>query len=147
MIRAFVSSFLALTLLWSNSHNYWHWHWYGKWFFLMCGWSFLVCYLIGQKTHWSVVPFITSTIISGLNQLQCFNVHVAYRLSKIKYDCKKETKHAQEMFEKLVDKHALKDEQGKIVPVKNGEKDIPGTFQIPEANNDAWNTRVRRRAK
>ena len=58
----------------------------------------------------------------------------AYSLAKVDRKIRKEMEIAQELFEKIVNKYAKKDEKGEIEPLP----DQPGTFQIPKENQEAY---------
>jgi hypothetical protein len=66
-------------------------------------------------------------------------VKVSYNISRINDKLDQEAKRAQEGFIKLAKAHALLDDKGEFVPMKDeAGNERPFTFQIPDENEKAW---------
>lgn len=64
---------------------------------------------------------------------------LAYKIAKMLWKLAKEIKICDELFAKLLDQYAEKDEKGRLKPYQNKE----GTFQIPEANAEVWKSAIK----
>jgi len=80
-------------------------------------------------------------VFSKLCRSQEFSVQTAYQIAKLKDKIRKELQIEQDLFLGLVRQYCKLDEKGEILPIKQEDKVIPGTFEIVPEKQDEWNAK------
>ncbi len=90
-----------------------------------------------QYKEFRVGPFMP--VFGKIASFEKFPPKTLYNTMRLMKVLNKEQETWNELFKKVVMKHANKDEKGELIPRKNKEgKDIPGSFEVAPANEEAW---------
>lgn len=73
-----------------------------------------------------------------LSTLHGLDQRTAFRIGKIHQAVEKELKLAQNQFSRVIEKYAERDENGEMVPRKEGDREVPGSYVIPEDKTEAF---------